>query len=69
MDEQHSLAKFRFDLPGDQVVDDIYARSEAEACVELDRRRPGMSGRVLKLTRDDFWWLGEAPSVRQGARR
>lgn len=47
------LVKFRVTLPDHQVVDDIYAHSEAEAVVELERLKPGLSGQILRLERDD----------------
>lgn len=51
--------RFRYTLPRNQTVY-IYAHTDAEACVELERLQPGSSGLVIRVDRDPKWWVGQA---------
>lgn len=46
------MTKYRYTLPHGDIVDDIYASTDAQAALELERRRPGMSGHVVKVERE-----------------
>lgn len=45
------MTKYRYTLPHGDMVD-IYASTDAQAALELERRRPGMSVHVVKVERE-----------------
>lgn len=52
-----ALAKFRCTLQSGEVIDDIFAESSAAACEQIERLSPGVTGSIVRLERDDLWFL------------
>lgn len=51
MNTDRQLTRFRITLAQYEVIDDIIATSEADACLKLDQLTPGASGRIVRLER------------------
>lgn len=47
------IVKYRFTLSANQIVDDIYAATERDAVLALERVKRGCSAHVLRVDRDE----------------